>query len=271
MFSFPQFISGEYKSGSGTNQSFDLCQPKHDSTNSCDSATAANTFALVFFFAGNALVGIGAAPLFTVGVAYLDDIVRPKYVTIHLGLFYAFSILGPAIGYGLGGLFLSIYVDPWVETPLEPSDTGWVGAWWMCFILVGVTSWLFAIPFLLFPKLLPDSALVKQERAKEMAQKYEGRDSVGEVDLTTKLKTFPRHLFLVLRTPSWVFITIAVCFSQLVISGVTSFAPKYLESQFNVTASKAGLLAGIVGRCVCLCVCVWEVREAMRKKAWGRG
>ncbi len=44
------------------------------------------------------MIGVGAAPLFTVGVAYLDDIVLPKYVTIHLGIFYAFSIIGPAIG-----------------------------------------------------------------------------------------------------------------------------------------------------------------------------
>lgn len=231
----------------GINQSFELCEPRDNSTSVCDND--ANTFALAFFFIGNILIGVGAAPLFTVGTSYLDEIVHPKYVSIHLGIFYAFSIIGPAIGYGLGGVFLSIYVDPWVETTLEPSDPGWVGAWWIGFIFSGVLSLLCAVPFLLFPKLLPDSSLVKQERAKEMAQKYKGQDSVvDEVDMATKLKTFPQHLKLVVKTPSWVFITIAICCSLVIVSGVASFAPKYLESQFRLTASTASLLAGLVGK-----------------------
>ena len=246
VFSLPQFIFGQYKDGIGTNQSFELCDSLANSTLNCDDS-AGNTFALAFFYIGNILIGVGAAPLFTVGTSYLDEIVHPKYVSIHLGIFYVCTLIGPAIGYGLGGLFLSLYVDPWVETNLEPSDPGWVGAWWISFIFSGVLSWLLAIPFLMFPKLLPDSLLVKQERAKEMAQKYEGQDSTNEVDLATKLKTFPQHLKLVLKTPSWVFMTIALCFSIAVISGISSFGPKYFESQFNLTASMASLLTGLVG------------------------
>lgn len=243
----PQFVFGQYEMGlNGTqSQSFELCEPGSISFPNCDAT--ANTFALAFFFIGNILIGVGAAPLFTVGTAYLDDIVLPRYVTIHLGIFYAFSIIGPAIGYGLGGLFLSLYVDPWVETTLEPSDPEWVGAWWMCFIFSGFLSWLVAIPFFMFPKLLPDSLKVKKEREKEMAQKYQGQDSMDEVDFSTKLKTFPQHLKLVVKTPSWIFITIAICCSLFVVSGVTAFAPKYLESQFSITASTASLLAGVVG------------------------
>ena len=182
----------------------------------------------------------------------MDDIVRPKYVSIHLGLFYTFSVVGPAIGYGLGGAFLSIYVDPWRETNLEPSDPGWVGAWWIGFLFSAVMSWLIAIPFLMYPRLLPDSHVVREERNKEMAQKYEGRDrdksAVEEVDFATKVKTFPQHLKQVVKTPSWVFITIAICSELLVVSGVASFAPKYLESQFGLTSSSASLIAGAIGK-----------------------
>lgn len=241
MFSLPQFLFGRYEAGARTGQ-FEFCGSNF--TTDCSSS---NNFALVFFFVGNILIGIGAAPLFTVGTSYLDDIVRPKYVTIHLGIFYAFSVIGPALGYGLGGYFLSIYVDPWLETSLEPSNPRWVGAWWICFLFSGAVSWLFAIPFFMFPKLLPNSSLVKDERAKEMAQKYEGKDgALEEVDLATKVKSFPQHLKLVLKTPSWIFITIAICFSSLIVSGVASFAPKYLESQFGLTASRASLVVGAV-------------------------
>ena len=194
-------------------------------------------------------MGIGAAPLFTVGTAYLDDIVHPKFVSIHLGIFYTIGTVGPALGFGVMGAFLSIYVDPWKETTLEPSDPGWVGAWWLCFVAAGIISWLISIPFLMFPKLLPDSAEVRMARKKEMAQVYEGKDSIiDDVDLATKLKTFPKHLKLVLKTPSWIFITAALCFSSLVISGVSSFAPKYLETQFGLTASTASIIIGAVGK-----------------------
>ena len=192
---------------------------------------------------------MGAAPLFTVGTAYLDDIVRPKHVPIHLGLAYLLTVVGPALGYGLGGAFLSIYVDPWLETDLQPEDPGWVGAWWLCFIFSAVVSWLLAIPFLLFPRLLPDSHLVKKERELEMAQKYKGKYGLKEdTDLITKLKSFPYHLKQVVMTLSWWFITAAICSSIIVLSGMVSFAPKYLESQFTLTASSASLISGGVGK-----------------------
>ena len=222
------------------------CDAGVDFSSDC---TSTNSFALAFFFIGNILIGVGAAPLFTVGTAYLDDIVRPKHVPIHLGLVYLLTVVGPALGYGLGGAFLSVYVDPWLETELQPEDPGWVGAWWLCFLFSAVVSWLLAIPFLLFPRLLPDSHLVKKERELEMAQKYKGKYGLKEdTDLITKLKSFPYHLKQVVMTLSWWFITAAICSSIIVLSGMVSFAPKYLESQFTLTASSASLISGGVGK-----------------------
>lgn len=226
------------------NQQYELCGADSHPLADCSSSDKSP---LAFFFIGNILIGIGAAPLFTIGPAYLDEIVHPKYVSIHMSLFLAFTIIGPAIGYGVGGAFLSIYVDPWMETSLEPTDPGWVGAWWLCFLVAAVVSWFFSIPFFLFPKLLPDTLEVKKARTKEMAQVYEGKDSsFDEVDFSTKVKAFPQHLKLVLKTPSWIFITLAICFSTLIVSGVASFAPKYLESQFGLTASRASIIVGAI-------------------------
>jgi organic anion transporter 4A len=249
IFSLPQFIFGSYQIGSNAKARLESCDAGVDFSSDC---TSTNSFALAFFFIGNILIGVGAAPLFTVGTAYLDDIVRPKHVPIHLGLVYLLTVVGPALGYGLGGAFLSVYVDPWLETDLQPEDPGWVGAWWLCFIFSAVVSWLLAIPFLLFPRLLPDSHLVKKERELEMAQKYKGKYGLKEdTDLITKLKSFPYHLKQVLMTLSWWFITAAICSSIIVLSGTVSFGPKYLESQFTLTASSASLISGGVGK-LCL-------------------
>lgn len=120
------------------------------------------------------------------------------------------------------------------------------GAWWLCFIFSAVVSWILAVPFLLFPRLLPNSHLVK-ERELEMVQKYKGKYLKEDTHLLTKLKSFPHHLKQVVTTSSWIFINGTFCSSVLVLSGMIAFAPKYLESQFTLTASSASLIVGGVG------------------------
>lgn len=78
-------------------------------------------------------------------------------MSLHIGTFNIFLVLGPAIGYLFGSACLSVYVDPWIETSLEETDPAWVGAWWIPFVVVDVLSFLLSIPYLMFPKWLPCS------------------------------------------------------------------------------------------------------------------
>ena len=134
VFALPQFLFGSYTVGSRESARLEACLDEYDFSSEC---TQSNNAAYAFFILGNILIGVGAAPLFTVGTAFIDEIVHPKWVSVHIGVFYAVSIIGPAMGYGLGGAFLTVYVDPWRETDLDPSDPGWVGAWWLSFVFVG--------------------------------------------------------------------------------------------------------------------------------------
>lgn len=86
---------------------------------SCDNNTAfisscnpTNNIAYGLLVLANILIGIGGAPLFIIGTSFIDDIVHPKYiyVSIHPGLFYTTSVVGPTIGYGLGGAFKSFHL-----------------------------------------------------------------------------------------------------------------------------------------------------------------
>lgn len=241
----PQYTFGSYQVGSNAKARLESCDAGVDFSSECSTT---NSFAIAFFFVGNALIGVGTAPLYTVGTAYLDDIIRPKYIPFTLGFVYMFAVIGPALGFGIGAVFLNTYVDPWLETDLQPEDPGWVGAWWLCFLFSAVVSWFLAIPFLLFPRLLPNSHLVKKERELDMAQKYKGKYSNEDTDWRAKLKAFPHHLKQVVTTLSWIFITGSVCSSIVVLSGMVAFAPKYLESQFTLTVSTASLVAGAVGK-----------------------
>jgi len=50
-----------------------------------------------------------------------------------------------------------------------------------------------------------------------------------------------------LRNPSYMFITLAISAESLAIGGFSTFIPKFVETQFNFTASNAALYTGIMG------------------------
>ena len=242
IFALPQFLFGEYGRGS-LSSLYEGCMDNRSFIEDCSPSDAG---AYTMFVIGNIFIAVGAAPLFTVGQSYLDEIVLPKYLSIHIGVYHTMSVLGPAFGYLVGSSLLSVYVDPWVDTTLSPEDPAWVGAWWLSFILAGIMCIFLAVPFLMFPRYLPDSALVRKERAKEMAKIY-SKKYANEDTLTVTVKMFPVHIKRLLLNASFMFSAFGVSALFVMISGLVSFAPKYLETQFKLTATVAGLLAGGIG------------------------
>ena len=243
VFASPQFLFGRYEIGLETDSLNEACQERNETLDDC---TPTNSAAYTIFIIGQVLLGIGAAPTYTVAAAYLDEIVHPKYLSVYIGIYVLPSIIGPVLGFGLASVFLSIYVDPWIETNLTETDPGWVGAWWIGYVFVGILTLLLAIPFLMFPRYLPDSYLIRQERAKEMAKIYSSKYA-NEDNLTIIIKMFPVHIKRLLLNPSFMFGSFALAVLFLVKDGVISFGPKLVEVQFGLTASTAGLIAGGIG------------------------
>lgn len=243
VFASPQFFLGRYDVGSSSgNVLFETCLDQRNFTSDCSPS---NYAAFVLFISGKFLIAIGAAPLFTVGQAYLDEIVHPRYISIHLGVYYTMNVFGPVFGYVLGSSFLSVYVDPWVDTTLKTTDPAWVGAWWIPFVVCGLLSLIVSVPFLMFPRYLPDSYLIRQERIKEMAKTYSNR-YVNE-DLKSMVRMLPIHLKRLLLNPSFLFVSFGLAGMFILASGMVAFAPQYIEYQFHLTATVAGLLSGGVG------------------------
>ena len=148
LFSLPHFSAETFSSGEETSSYCD------SSTVSCVQVeTSQNSYKFVFM-ASQFLHGAGAAPLYTLGVTYIDEMVGPTSSASFLSIFYTMAILGPAIGYGLGGQLLSIHTDFLAD--ITSDHPNWVGAWWLGFLIIGSLTALIA-PFLaLFPQRLPD-------------------------------------------------------------------------------------------------------------------
>lgn len=112
LFSFPHFVTPEYVDAEINGVSQYSCNLNNTKTDDdCSkSFTSLNNFKYLFYFA-NFLHGVGAAPLFTLGVTYLDENLTVEKSSMYMGIFYSTSLLGPAIGYLLGGHFLSYHTD----------------------------------------------------------------------------------------------------------------------------------------------------------------
>ncbi|XP_065312629.1 solute carrier organic anion transporter family member 4C1-like isoform X2 [Gordionus sp. m RMFG-2023] len=120
------------------------------------------TFYFLLFFIGNFFHGIGSCPLYTLGVTYIDENVPAESVSFYLGLYYAISVLGPALGFLFGAFALSFPVDLWKLPYNNPfmrdakaTDPNWVGAWWMGFLFSVLFSWVICLPLSGFPTTFP--------------------------------------------------------------------------------------------------------------------
>lgn len=166
IYSLPHFISGIYQYSLSDEYS-SLCKSGDDVIDddvmdpSGDTPTQNDSQYLYFFIAAQIALGLGSAPLYTLGIAYLDENVSVHKSGLYLGIFYAFATLGPAVGYITGGVLLQFYTDFLaVKTViLKPGDPGWVGAWWLGMVLAAPVALAVACFLSIFPKELPGKLL----------------------------------------------------------------------------------------------------------------
>lgn len=140
----PQFhFRGNFTIGSF----FSLCiylffSPTKKEECTADSRPEYLSLNLWLFVGSQLLTGAGAAPLYTLGVTYLDENVTKKMSSVYLGksenlfqnrhdkflfpslvpisgIYYTLSLVGPALGYLLGGELLKIYTDFLTNDPNE--------------------------------------------------------------------------------------------------------------------------------------------------------
>ncbi|XP_077520031.1 solute carrier organic anion transporter family member 4A1-like [Amblyomma americanum] len=202
VFASPHFIAPQYlvlESGS-TN----LC-PEHGPGKCSLTGRGTNANAFKYFFMiGHALHGVGSSPFFTLGVAYLDQNVPSGSASIYMGVFYATSVLGPAMGFLLGGFFLSKYTDITADTSqlgMDSSSTNWVGAWWIGFFGASIVMFLAAFPVASFPRELPTAKLKalevaqkKKEKEKQQSKQCPGTPDVQDSKAAEEPKEAPEPM-----------------------------------------------------------------------------
>ncbi|XP_064591976.1 solute carrier organic anion transporter family member 4C1 isoform X1 [Zonotrichia leucophrys gambelii] len=247
VFSLPHFSSGKYQYGSKIE---DTCQTAEttfaNATCSASTSSPLRNYLYVFIL-GQLLLGVGGTPLYTLGTSFIDDSVPKHKSSLYIGVGYAMSLLGPAIGYVLGGQLLQVYIDIQIpkSTKMDQDDPRWLGAWWIGFLACFFPVWLLIIPFSCFPKHLPGTAKIQAEKIPET------HDDGGQVlvqtnDIGQSFKDFPMALLILLRNPVLMSLIVASSSEALVATGFATFLPKFIENQFGKSSSFAATLGGLV-------------------------
>ncbi|XP_061388194.1 solute carrier organic anion transporter family member 4A1 [Musca vetustissima] len=199
------------------------------------------------FFAAQLLHGAGASPLFTLGVTYIDENVSKKMSSVYLGTYYTMTMLGPAVGYVLGGQLLLIYTDflqiDVSELSLTSASKVWIGAWWIGFVFAAIACFILAIPIFGYPTSLPGSEKLQQEKISEA---YNANKNVDQPTAFTKFKELPMALTSLLKNPTFVFLNLAGASEGMIIAGFAAFLPKQIENQFSISPVWSALLMGLI-------------------------
>ncbi|CAN8220483.1 unnamed protein product [Coccothraustes coccothraustes] len=247
VFSLPHFSSGKYQYGSKIE---DTCQTAGTTfaNATCNASTNSSLRKYLYvFILGQLLLGVGGTPLYTLGTAFIDDSVPKHKSSLYIGVGHAMSLLGPAIGYALGGQLLKVYIDIQIpkSTKVDQDDPRWLGAWWIGFLACFFAIWLLIIPFSCFPRHLPGTAKIQAEKIPE-THHGGGQVLVQTNNNGQSFKDFPMSLLILLRNPVLMSLIVASSSEALVATGFATFLPKFIENQFGKSSSFSATLGGLV-------------------------
>ncbi|KAK7833974.1 hypothetical protein U0070_004955 [Myodes glareolus] len=193
-----------------------------------DCETEIKSLMWIYVLVGNLIRGIGETPIMPLGISYIEDFAKPENSPLYIGILEAGNMVGPFIGLLLASFSANIYVDTGSvntdDLTITPTDTRWVGAWWVGFLICAGMNVLTGIPFFFVPNTLPKEGLE------------------DNADVTTNFLPFMKSLFC-----NRIYV-LFVLVSVLQISSYATtfvFTPKYLEQQFGKSTAEIVFLMGI--------------------------
>ncbi|VDD89638.1 unnamed protein product [Enterobius vermicularis] len=238
----PHFLAGNYSVGGKLKN--DLCNLAKNFELCDQSKDVLNKLWYAILLLSQLFIGIGAAPLFTIGISYMDENIAHSRTAIYLGVYMAVSTIGPALGFIAGGQLLKIWGDIG-KTNYHllgisgPSDPRWYGAWWIGFVVVGILSIISAIPLYGFPKELPEK---QKNRLKDIKQTHKDLDRQYGKSFSEYIKAV-RSL---LKNPTVLALVLMQTTEAFLMNGFITFIPKVFENLFNYTASYASTITGVI-------------------------
>uniref|UniRef100_A0A8C0F6P0 Solute carrier organic anion transporter family member n=1 Tax=Bubo bubo TaxID=30461 RepID=A0A8C0F6P0_BUBBB len=265
----PHFFMGYYKyetsshtaSSANLTSSINPCSQHQDvnetllevSQSGCEKEPS--SYMWIYILLGNMLRGIGETPITPLGISYLDDFAKEEDVPVYVACLHTIAMLGPMFGFLLGSLCAKLYVDiGFVDLgsiTITPQDSRWVGAWWLGFLIGGVTSFLAAIPFCFLPKSLKKPEEDNDKTSYGLLENMRKKLTLAQNLNSGKIVSLSGHtenIFCNMEILSNRMYFTFLCCSLLQFNsfiGFLTYKPKYMEQQYGQSTSKSNFLIGL--------------------------
>ena len=181
-------------------------------------------------------------------------------------------MVGPALGYVIGGQFLEIHADFYSlkNTPnISSKDSGWIGAWWLGFIFAWALSWACAIFLFLYPAVLPkhgpshtknvsSSKNIEDQKSKKYYKSRELLKMQSDIDTEISVSSITKSgirdiiteagnkISQLFNNPSYILLVLGGALDSIMVIGLATFLPKFIMSQYGFTASVSAIIMGII-------------------------
>uniref|UniRef100_H3B9X4 Solute carrier organic anion transporter family member 4A1 n=1 Tax=Latimeria chalumnae TaxID=7897 RepID=H3B9X4_LATCH len=240
VFSLPHFTAKQYEVS--LSEQMDICHT-NQTTVCADSASSLPYYRYVFMV-GQFLHGIGATPLYTLGVTYLDENVKSNYSPVYIVVAQQVNtriIVRPDVAFGTDSQTLCVRACVVCKNKSNVIWAAGIEAWngWtLAFFFRGQETLNF-IWHKGKPNLESQSCSIVQVW-KFMAE----RERAPAVLVNTEPSIPSMSILLLLKNPTFIFLCLAGATEATLIAGMSTFGPKFLESQFSLSASEAATLFG---------------------------
>ncbi|EDL39910.1 mCG20870 [Mus musculus] len=198
---------------------------------------------IIFSIIGQSLQGIAGMPMYILGVTYIYDNISTYMAGIYLGIADAAFVLGYGLGYAVGSPNLRPSFNHSSEEEVNDNFLLWQFNWFVGFLFATLLAWFTFFPFLCFPHRLPGAHKPKQQKEKEPLAFYK---KLKNMKYGYNLQDLFHALWSLLRNPLLMCYSMCKATEALATIGAAEFLPKYLESQFLLSPSRATLLTGII-------------------------
>ena len=181
------------------------------------------------FIVGQLLNGAGCSPLLSLGTTFMDEAVGAKSSPVYIAIFQMWLVIGPALGYVIGGQLLLIHTDLVQDSNISPASPLWVGAWWPGFFITGSVCFVAALAIHLYP------ASINRTRDTTVRKADAGPEP-----------TFFTSLQSLLTNPTFMLLALASGGDAAIINGYAAFLPKFMEQQYGLTNGLAAQIVGMI-------------------------
>ncbi|XP_013208276.1 solute carrier organic anion transporter family member 1A5-like isoform X3 [Microtus ochrogaster] len=259
LISLPHFLMGRYEyektispSNNLSSNSF-LCSGNRSQTltptpDPKECSKEIKSLMWIYVMVGNLIRGIGETPIMPLGISYIEDFAKSENSPLYIAILETGKIVGPLIGLLLASFCTTLYVDIGSvntdDLTIALTDTRWVGAWWIGFLICAGVNVLTSIPFFFLPKTLPKEGLEDNADVTKSNEKEKHREkAMGKKrGITKDFLPFMKSLFC---NPIYVLFTLISVLQINSFIITFTFMPKYLEQQYGKSTAEIIFLIGV--------------------------